>query len=40
MNNTGAEMTFGDEMCVMANYTVDPNNIGSMECDGGQWGQF
>ena len=40
MNTTGAEMTFGDEMCVMANYTVDPNNIGSMACDGGQWGTF
>jgi hypothetical protein len=40
MNTTGAEMTFGAEMCVMANYTVDPNNIGSMACDGGQWGNF
>jgi hypothetical protein len=40
MNTTGAEMTFGDEMCVMANYTVDPANVGSMACDGGQWGSF
>jgi hypothetical protein len=40
MNTTNAEMTFGDEMCVLATYTVDPNNIGSMACDGGQWGTF
>jgi hypothetical protein len=40
LNTTGAEITFGTEMCVMANFTVDPNNIGSMSCDGGQWGSF
>jgi hypothetical protein len=39
-NTTGAPMNFGDEMCVMANYTIDPNNIGSVACDGGQWGSF
>lgn len=39
-NTTGAEMTFGDEMCVLATYTIDPNNIGSMACDGGEWGTF
>jgi hypothetical protein len=40
MNNTGAEQTFGYEMCVLANFTIDTNNIGSMACDGGQWGTF
>jgi len=40
MNTTGAAMTFGDEMCVLANYTVDPNNVGSVACDGGNWGSF
>jgi hypothetical protein len=38
MNNTGAAMTFGDEMCVMANFTVDSTNIGNVACDGGHWG--
>jgi hypothetical protein len=40
MNNTGAEMTFGDEMCVLANFTVDPNDIGNIACDGGNWGPY
>jgi hypothetical protein len=40
MNNTGAEMTFGDEMCVLAAFTEDPNNIGNVACDGGQWGAY
>jgi hypothetical protein len=40
MNNTGAAMTFGDEMCVMANFTVDPNNVGNVACDGGNWGPY
>jgi hypothetical protein len=40
MNNTGSEMTFGDEMCLLATFTVDPNNIGNVECDRGQWGTF
>jgi hypothetical protein len=38
MNTTGSPMTFGAEMCVFANFTEDPNNIGNMACDGGQWG--
>jgi hypothetical protein len=38
MNTTNATLTFGDEMCVFANFTVDPTNIGNMACDGGQWG--
>ena len=40
MNNTGAAMTFGDEMCVMAAFTVDTNNLGNIACDGGQWGPY
>ena len=39
-NTTGAPMTFGDEMCVLATFTVDPNNVGNVECDRGQWGLF
>jgi hypothetical protein len=40
MNNTGAAMTFGDEMCLLVNFTVDPNNVGNVECDRGVWGTF
>jgi hypothetical protein len=40
MNNTGSTMTFGDEMCVFATFTVDPNNIGNHYCDRGVWGTF
>ena len=40
MNNTGSMMTFGDEMCIFAAFTVDSKNIGNMVCDGGQWGPF
>ena len=40
LNNTGAAMTFGDEMCLLATFTVDPNNVGNVECDRGQWGLF
>jgi hypothetical protein len=40
MNTTGSPMTFGDEMCVFATFTVDPNNFGNMECDRGQWGSY
>jgi hypothetical protein len=40
MNTTGAEMSFGDEMCVLAAFTVDPNNVGNVACDGGQWGPY
>jgi hypothetical protein len=40
LNDTGAEMTFGDEMCVLNAFTVDPNNLGDWDCDGGHWGQF
>lgn len=39
-NNTGSEMTFGDEMCVFGAFTVDTNSVGNMECDRGQWGSF
>ncbi len=39
-NTSGSKMTFGAEMCVMANLTVDPHNLGSMVCDRGQWGTF
>jgi hypothetical protein len=40
MNNTGAPMTFGAEMCVFNAFTVDSNNIGAWDCDHGHWGQF
>ncbi len=40
MNNTGAAMTFGAEMCVFNAFTVDTNNIGAWDCDHGHWGQF
>ncbi len=39
-NTTGAEMTFGDEMCLLANFTVDSANVGNVACDGGQWGPY
>ena len=38
MNTTSAPLSFGAEMCVFANFTVDPTNIGNMACDGGNWG--
>jgi hypothetical protein len=40
MNNTGATMTFGDEMCVFAAFTVDSSNLGDWYCDRGVWGTF
>ena len=40
LNDTGSTMTFGDEMCVLNAFTVDPNGIGDWDCDNGQWGQF
>ncbi|MGH7298207.1 MAG: hypothetical protein ACRELB_24925, partial [Polyangiaceae bacterium] len=38
LNTTGTPMTFGNEMCVFANFVVDPNAVGNMACDGGHWG--
>lgn len=40
MNNTNSELTFGDEMCVFGAFTVDPNDLGNLECDRGKWGAF
>jgi hypothetical protein len=40
MNTTGAAMSFGAEMCVLVNFTVDAANIGNVDCDGNQWGPF
>lgn len=37
LNNTGVQQTFGYEMCVMAAFTVDSDNTGSVICDGGAW---
>jgi hypothetical protein len=38
MNTTSAPMSFGNEMCVFANFVVDPNAVGNMACDSGHWG--
>jgi len=38
MNNTGVEQTFGYEMCVLAAFTLDPDNEGGVVCDKGVWG--
>jgi hypothetical protein len=40
MNNTNATMSFGTEMCLMATFTVDPNNVGDFDCNRGVWGSF
>lgn len=39
-NTTGAEMTFGAEMCVLNGFTVDTANLGNWDCNGGQWSTF
>lgn len=39
-NTTGSTLDFGQEMCVVYSQTVDPNMVGNMECDQGQWGSF
>jgi hypothetical protein len=40
LNNTSSTLTFGDEMCLLVNFTVDENNNGNMQCDRGVWGKF
>jgi hypothetical protein len=40
MNNTGSAMAFGDEMCLLVNFTVDSSNVGNMQCDRGRWGKL
>jgi hypothetical protein len=40
MNTTSGPMSFGSEMCVFIAFTVDPNNVGNLDCDRGQWGKF
>lgn len=38
LNNTGTEQTFGYEMCVLATFTIDTDNVGGVACDKGVWG--
>jgi hypothetical protein len=40
LNNTGAQMTFGAEMCLFVGFTVDSGGTGNIACDRGQWGPF
>jgi hypothetical protein len=40
MNNTGANVTFGTEMCLLAAFTVDPTDVGARMCNRGQWSGF
>jgi hypothetical protein len=40
LNTTNAPLTFGDEMCVFLAFTVDPEDVGNVDCDRGQWGKF
>jgi|GEM_PF-3449276 len=40
LNTTSAPLAFGDEMCVFLAFTVDPNQVGNMDCDRGHWGAF
>jgi hypothetical protein len=39
-NPTGAELTFGREMCVAFAQTINPNNVPDLDCDKGVWSQF
>ncbi len=40
LNNGSSTLSFGDEMCLLVSFTVDPNAIGNVQCDRGQWGTF
>jgi hypothetical protein len=40
LNDTSSTLTFGDEMCLLVNFTVDPDNVGNVQCDRGTWGKF
>jgi hypothetical protein len=37
LNTTSSPMSFGNEMCVFANFVVDPNSVGNMACNAGHW---
>jgi hypothetical protein len=39
-NDTGKEMSFGQEMCLAFGQTIDNDGIGNVACDGGQWTSF
>ncbi len=39
-NDTGHDLTFGLEMCVVFGQTVDLADIGNISCDKGEWGGF
>jgi hypothetical protein len=39
-NTTKSPLTFGAEMCVFFAGTVDPTNVGNIQCDTGDWGTF
>lgn len=39
-NDTGKDLTFGIEMCVLFAETVDTKSLGNLACDQGSWGDF
>lgn len=39
-NDTGKELSFGQEMCLAFGQTLDNDGIGNVACDGGQWTSF
>jgi hypothetical protein len=40
MNDTGKDLTFGNEMCVAFAQTVNDEELANLACDGGHWGDF
>jgi hypothetical protein len=39
-NTTSNTLSFGTEMCVFYMQTIDPEGLGNMDCDNGDWGSF
>jgi len=39
-NDSGGELSFGQEMCLAFGQTLDNNGIGNVACDAGQWTTF
>ncbi|HEV7554303.1 MAG TPA: hypothetical protein VGO00_02545, partial [Kofleriaceae bacterium] len=39
-NDTGADLTFGNEMCVFYLQSIDTAGLGNIDCDNGSWGSF
>lgn len=39
-NTTNAPLSFGQEMCVSYMQSIDPTQVGNVQCDQGQWGSF